>query len=159
MRRSKFDNIHNIDETLLVSVRYTPIDGVQRLFKGGVTELPYGRWRVNEEGAVHVADAMLWVESGRFTPLNLEAYREAVRFLRSGGVHSPKAVTQKKPLNVEHIKWVGSSTAKLLAEHGITTVEHVANMTVDDLLQYTAKAPHITVDRANEIIEDAKKHL
>lgn len=158
MATSKFTNIHNIPVELLVEVRYSPRDNVTRLIKGGVTNLAWGRWKANETGYLHVADALLLVESGAFAPVHIEDYQSAVRLLRSGGV--PQAVKKAATVKqVEHLKYVGPRTAEILAQHSVTSIEQIAEMSVDNLLQLTAQAPHITVARAEEIIADAKKQI
>jgi len=138
-------------------MKYVYRDKQPRLLKGAVTGRGYGRWKYGEEGQVHVADAIIFVQRGILYPVDKEDYEEKVKALNNGGVRDIKKKIPRT-LDVSKIRGVGPATHARFLELGLDTVAKVAAMEATELSNQL-QILHINPSRAQAIIDDAKTIL
>lgn len=150
-------NPYNYPHELLVEVQYIQGDKHTRMLKGDVTGKGWGRWKYGEKGIIHIADAIMFVKRRVVRPLNSEDYLAKEAALNKGQTIAPNA-PKPRVLNVENIDYVGKHTALKLSEAGINTVQAVAELTPEELMNIV-QFPHVNEARAKAIIADAKAIL
>ena len=151
-------NPYRYPPELLVEVQYIQRDKHTRMLSGDVTGKGWGRWKYGEKGIIHIADAIMFVKRGAVRPLDPQDYHAKEAALGRGQVIASDIAPNKpvpRALNVEAINFVGKHTALKFSEAGINTVQAVAELTPQELMNIV-QLPHVNEARAIAIIDDAR---
>lgn len=156
---AKYNNPYRFPDALLVEVQYIYRDKVARILIGEVTGKGWGRWKYGEKGLLHIADAIMLVKRGYVRPVDTQDYSAKEAALNKGSTVSAKDIAPDKPkprsMNVANILFVGPTTAQRFSEAGVNTVQEVAELTPERIVEIV-HLPHMNKSRAEAIIKDAK---